>query len=823
VLASHQVAHPMGRCYPSLIFYYCAVFWTSPLTHSSEFARPPPDLRNPQAIRALSGTRPIVVPQLSSFAQTVMDKADVSYRCKLTGLGSERQTLTIVDPTPETPPPRSRHSPAKSKSSPKRASQAYNGVVHDMIRVKSPKDARLVSPPNETQFTPPLKTDHTEIKTPIQRKASATVSANPAQPAGPAVFIPALPSSSQRADYQEYPDIDKSVTAGVKRKRDPQDSDKRINVNIGQREKADAALQTLKATLHEVFQAEENLQSTISGGEYSDTSLYFIRSAYNDDDTPVLTRNTQARLEAAIQKVVGTSCFDEVPMDSLTHLQKLCESTVSCIEALSLTVDEDANEGDVEEWVQRLELAENGLQGARIVLRTMTAGREEKQLYSEDMLMSILTSLECVVDLCIIPVVETRRSASLEKLFQIYLNQKKPITSLLHMSSRVVRMLGDLILNADISEQVVFKVESLSTRLIFVENPHTEKESALGTQRFETMRRGAMDALAKIFARRPEQRNSIFTEILSSLEKLPSTRQSARQFKMPEGKPIQLVSALLMRLVQTSGARSLKNKSSHESRTKDVAESDEDDEDKESDVEGSPIKRVHHGDFSVTDELEPEEAQKELNMLAMPLKEGAWKDANYVVNYLVQRALKSTKSGDQPYRNLLDIFTEDFISVLGLPDWPAAELLLRVLCINMIQLMEDDKRPVPAKNLALDVMGVMGAGISDLKNHLATARKALDSNWTKIVADLVDVATDLDAGEECDMLWFQGPYRVVIEYLHAQGLSDPQTQSARGYLLGQWAMGTLTGLKKEDGPEIASDLPLQLRNMLIDSDWLHNE
>ncbi|KAF2395942.1 WD40 repeat-like protein, partial [Trichodelitschia bisporula] len=41
------------------------------------------------------------------------------------------------------------------------------------------------------------------------------------------------------------------------------------------------------------------------------------------------------------------------------------------------------------------------------------------------------------------------------------------------------------------------------------------------------------------------------------------------------------------------------------------------------------------------------------------------------------RALASTKSDDQPYHSLLDIFIEDLINVLGSPDWPAAELLLR--------------------------------------------------------------------------------------------------------------------------------------------------
>jgi cohesin loading factor subunit SCC2 len=729
--------------------------------------------------------------------------------------------LTTTDPTPETPPPRSQQTPGTSHSASKRAARESNGVVHDLIRVQSPRGSTLVSPPKESVHSQqsPETTRKGSIAA-LQHKSSVPISPVTKAPAGPSVLIPALPPSSQRTDYQEFPEVDKSVIAGGKRKRDAQDSDRRINVNIGQREKADAALQAFDSTLSDIFLIEDNLQAGASG---PDTSLYFIQSAYNDEDTHVLSRNAQKSLESVIKKVVSASCFDEVPLNSLLRLQKLCESTVSSIEALSLTVGEDISDGDVEEWVQRLELAENGLQGAQLLLRTMTSGREEKQLYSEDILNSVLRSLECVVNLCIIPIVETRRSASSEKVFHVYSSEKKPITSLLHMSSRIMRLLGDLIINVDVAETVVFKVDSLSTRLIFVENPHTEKESALGTQRFEAMRRVAMDTLAKIFARHPDQRSSIFTEILSSLEKLPSTRQNARQFKMPDGKPIQLVSALLMRLVQTSGARSLKNKRSHETKSREVAQSDGDDEDEESDDEALPVKRAHRGDFSVTDDLEPADAQKELRVLAMPLQDGSWKDANYVVNYLVTRALSSTKTGEAPYRNLLDIFTEDFISVLGLPDWPAAELLLRSLCMRMVQLMDDDKRPVQAKSMALDLMGVMGAGISDLLNHLAIIRKGLDANWTQVVADLLDIANDLEAGEECDMLWFQGPYRVVLEYLHSQGLSDPQTQSARGYLLGQWAMSTLTALKKDDGPEIAQDLPLQLRNMLIDSDWLHNE
>ncbi|KAF2423552.1 hypothetical protein EJ08DRAFT_443726 [Tothia fuscella] len=734
-----------------------------------------------------------------------MDKADVAYRY----------------PTPETPPP----VPKQAPRSPIPKREQINGSVHEAIALKSPKVVvkRSQTPTRTPTKVPVVSVDnHTRHATATQQTSAALEDFNAPKSSNPAILIPALQKPIQRADYQEFPEIDRDVSNGRKRKRD---AEPRINIIVDQQQKADAALQNLQSTIYEVFEAEDNLQPDTSGAAYADTTLHFLQSAYNDADTHVLTRTTQNRLENAIQKAVSASSFGEIPVDDLLRVQKICESTISSIEALSLEISGDAGEGDIAEWLQQLELAENGLQAGRVLLRTMTAGREEKQLYSEDTLNIALESLEKVIEKVVRPVVEARKSSpGSSGVFEIYSKEKKALTALLHMASRVMRLLGDLIVKVDVAETVVFKVEALSTQLIFFENAYSEKDSALGTQRFETMRRGAMDVLAKIFARNQEQRQSIFTEILSSLEKLPVTRQSARQFKMPEGKPIQLVSALLMRLVQTSGSRSVKSKRSHEAKPKEDPSSDQEQTD-ESDDESeapSPVKKSINTNFVVDDDLDPNDAIRDLRQLAMPLQMSAWKDASYVVNYLVQRALTSTKTGDQPYRNLLDIFTEDFISVLGLPDWPAAEMLLRVLCTQMVIIMDDEKRPVPAKNLALDLMGIIGSGLADLQTYISGARKTLDPQ-SKVTAGLLDLAGDLDDGEDLDINYFRGPNRVVLEYLHSQGLQDPQSQTARGYLLSQWGKGVLESMNKDDGPETAEEFPMQLRNMILDSDWLHNE
>ena len=80
--------------------------------------------------------------------------------------------------------------------------------------------------------------------------------------------------------------------------------------------------------------------------------------------------------------------------------------------------------------------------------------------------------------------------------------------------------------------------------------------------------------------------------------------------------------------------------------------------------------------------------------------------------------MKSTKTGDAPYRNLLDLFVQDFLTCLSSIDWPAAELLLRVFLIRMLKLAENEKTPAPAKNMALDVLAEMGAAISQLNSNV---------------------------------------------------------------------------------------------------------
>ena len=219
-------------------------------------------------------------------------------------------------------------------------------------------------------------------------------------------------------------------------------------------------------------------------------------------------------------------------------------------------------------------------------------------------------------------------------MFKVYSGQKKQLTNLIRLSGRILRLLGELVAKVDVAESAITKVEYISNKLIFVENAHTEKESLLGIQRFESMRRVAMDALAKIFARHPNQRVFIFDEILMSLEKLPVTRQSARQYKLADGKPIQLVSALLMRLVQTSATwtESDSPPSPKRRRRRDQEDDDEEEEEEEESSDDEAImtqrRRILPIDMDKADSYTIGKAANELRKLSRPLHDSAYKKRN---------------------------------------------------------------------------------------------------------------------------------------------------------------------------------------------------
>lgn len=637
----------------------------------------------------------------------------------------------------------------------------------------------------------------------------------------PSISIIIPPSQIRREEYKVVENLPDSPDSPARRRRRASDEyEGNVSGVVDQREKAEIAARNLREYLQDIFEAENHFQPD------TDTSSDYLIST---NEGIGLAANPQMRVEGFLTRIIEVGRFKQVPLDDLLRIQKLSEAALKETETLNLKIDEEMGESEVETLFLQVTSAELGIRSARTSLRLMAGGREEKQLYSEDLIQSALNSFKNIMESFMIPVVELRSTGSSSTLFKLLSAQKKIIVNLLAQCRRLLSLMAVLVANIDLSEAVINSLEFVTSKLIFVENAHAEKDSILGISKFDNLRVVAMDVLAQVFNNNPKERAEIFNEILTSLEKLPVSKQSARQFKLAEGGSIQLVSALIMKLIQTSASKT--DDAKEKRRLKAQVALSGNDEDQEDGVEDAKIRKRYDTERRAIDQNST--ANQELKDCAAPLLDSATQNTGYVVNFIVSRAIKSTKNGDTPYRNLLDLFVEDFITCLNSTDWPAAELLLRLFLFKMVQLAEGDKTPAPAKNMALDLLGSMGAAISELHSHIRKAAASLenkDGRAGQFLSRMVEESLKNEANIH-EILTWGGPNLMCLDFMEDRSFTDPQLASSVSLFVVEWASRLSTEYDNipDDDPdherieENYGKAAYRLRMMITDKRWFSTE
>ncbi len=713
------------------------------------------------------------VPQLSPLASMVLNSSDIAYKA-----------------FPHTPSPKASQAPSLPTPA-LSASPEHGHAIPNGYHLKQDQ----LTPISSQQFTPSRKT--------------------------PVVVIAPLPTSSQPGNYQPILDSPK------RRKLDNDNQSERVAIHVrAQKDEADALLLKFQNLLSEIFEAQDQLVPDTSNISSQFDSQFFEFAEDVEDSNILLTTKIHSKLQNAIRKLIDYRRFTDVAAEDIKRLQRLCEPSLSAAQSINLGIDGSGDEA--EQWQVKLKNAENGASSACTVIWTILGSLQEKELFPEDMIQCLPNVLTNVFENCLIPVVEARSDGRSSNLFRIASESKETLGRLLGQGKKLLDLIATLCVKIEGAEGAISATEFLASKLIFAENSYNEKESVLGFQAFENVRRTAMEALAKIFARFPEQRSCILDEILVSLEKLPSTNRAARQFKLIDGKNIQLLSALVMQLVQTTASESPER--SKEARAKQLANS---------------VANGNREDDSDADEDElvmmevPDQSQDDaksilylLNEKTAMLQSNSTQSAKHIIGFFVQRAMTTTKTGDKPYRNLLDLFTEDLINVLGSTDWPSSELLLYILALHLLQISRDDKVGGSAKNMAIELLGWMGTAISNLRVSIPRLSAAMHDNQSQTALELEQFADDQVRGSirAEDIVAAEGPYRMTLEYLHARAINDWQLSSAQGFCLLQWSKAVCSTFKLHDmdqtdsdlDPEIAS-LAQLLHTLQSNPAWIKNE
>jgi cohesin loading factor subunit SCC2 len=560
------------------------------------------------------------------------------------------------------------------------------------------------------------------------------------------------------------------------------------------------------------------LLKRISEARDSDDPGYFVSISTDEGELSGLTDTALAMLGDAVSKVNNLGCFPEVSAEDILMLQSLCEPLVTAASRLPFDLESDSDD----DQLRLLTQTELGLKGCRMIMQTMTEGRDERRICSEDLIQGIVRLLKRLFASVIAPVVESRRSGSSSQLFVIGSKHKKELHGILRRCATIISQIATLIGKVKLTEYTLSGIESLAVDIIFSQNSAHETDSALGIQKFETFRQTAMDVIAQIFSFHPDQRNSLAVEILTNLEKLPDKRASARNFRSAHESPIMLASALFMRMVQAS----TNNDRSDEASAPSLAESEEEDAEGDSDFEA--LESQGRARKSRHQRRTPRE-------MASQAVASVRKVATLIIQTMVAKAENVSKSGDKPFRNLLDLFVGDLCSVLGSPEWPAASLFLEML-LAIMQRQKD--KSVQAADMALATMGTMGVGMIDFATRLKAVKRDLDITHSSLSSKLVPLVDDSlkHSIHLKDVLSLDGPYRAVLDSLsrylnpHSPRVAreDPHFRSLSSYYAAYWAYSFYKVFGEEEQKGVAPHpsvdaLEKHIRQLIGDPDWISKD
>ncbi|PSS02110.1 putative SCC2 protein [Coniella lustricola] len=680
-----------------------------------------------------------------------------------------------------------------------------------------------------------FKSEETEQVTP--QPQAADHAANQIIQKSMAISIELNPGSAfKKSEYEVVADeVDEPANLSA-RKRKLDEFDGSQVVYRDQKQKANNAFYSLRRCLVEIFEAEDTVAATLTGSN----PLVFL----NSQQEPTLTAVAHQKVQPLLQNAIALGCLVHIPVEDLLRVQRLSDNALKQVQDQDMRIDENWTEDDAHSWARQLTEVDTALRAARTALRIMSAGREDKQLYSEDLIQDCLRLFRDVADGIVVPLTEKVRRYGISKdekhgdknkkdskgLFDSLILYKKAASSVFTSFTRLYSVFTTLISTLDLSESVVTALETMSSNLIFVENASSDRDSILGIQKFDAIRLVAMEMLSQIFLKNPQSRLGIVDDILLQLEKVPQARQKARQFKLSDGRSIQPVSALILRLVQTSAGKALDMKSAQSKLLQSL-------EDNGSMENGN----THHRSVMMGSSFEDEEkaaeqngrAVSELQIAASSLAGTTRDNAAHVIGFMVGRAIKSTKTGESPFRRILENFLEDLTTCLESPDWPASELLLRLLMASMMSLVDGERTAAPAKNMALEILGTMGAAISRLRHLVRRTVNSLETSKTTelgvYLSDLANAALELRSRPEQMVSW-SGPYRASLEYLDQRCAEDPHLTSAVSYLTTDWAckVGIAFDIVQDLEEDAGRDrefgrLAYRLRMMIEDRRWLSSE
>ncbi|XP_055327158.1 nipped-B-like protein A [Paramacrobiotus metropolitanus] len=316
----------------------------------------------------------------------------------------------------------------------------------------------------------------------------------------------------------------------------------------------------------------------------------------------------------------------------------------------------------------------------------------------------------------------------------------------------IVILLADAVMLRAVEETPLFQLASLGISAFFVEN-------------IRDLQLKSLRLVAHIFCRYEKLRESICDDILSSLAKLPSSKRNLRNYVVSSTESIQMISALILHLVQSiarlPSKRQLVQRSDGQGRIE---------------------------DYEATVLVSYDESVRCAKQI------------------LSTFFMKCAAKGDEDYRPLLENFINDLLTIVNKPEWPAAETMLSVMGFILMQKFNDKTLDANFRYASIDYLGMITARMRRDALSVKENPDQLQELVTKLYRafsisghGLIELGDTMPNEEQ---LFQQG----ILHYIWH---SAPSPNFAANYYLAQWyhdaTHGTTTPLCKTDDDDTDSD------------------
>ncbi|KAJ1987257.1 Sister chromatid cohesion protein 2 [Dimargaris cristalligena] len=593
----------------------------------------------------------------------------------------------------------------------------------------------------------------------------------------------------------------------------------------------EAAFQTLDSFITEIFSAEDTLaqETTSLAGPTTGSSMSNKMFRVESGDsmwTPTLRQEVLRRLRRGIAKAAQYQQLVRFSTGDLARLLKILEQSIQEADKIDLKavfgeqldrvpIDQATDmerEGQLE-VMEALEVAAqtvaNGIEASMCVMAVLTGGPLSKKLYNEDLIVTILA------------VIKKQLNDFVCVQFELKDNEDDRLNQFLARDSKVRRLLSGLVpsLSAimeswigllachDFSDSVVISLGFITIPIFFIDLSKSLR--LLTTNNLAALRLTALHLLRAIFAQYPSQRTWILEEILCSLIKLPTASRNLRQYKLVEGRSIQLVAALVMQLIQSCAEIPLTTRSFIENGSLKVAEPD-------SETTATTPTTLSANSLEIKQTYQD---AKEYLRHFKGVVDAAGACASYVVKFLLGRCAKTKHSNELEYKVLLENLMDDVLTALGHPEWPVAELILRVFVKHLMSYADDKKADHTLKTISIDYLGTIGARIKKWHPLQALPLEMGDSSgkrsppalsaetvalFTEPELDLIHLATlemrQIPLGDitgatpiaAIHHLW--DDQQAVLIYLHHSLRSNHELREAACFQLAEWGFSGFNAL-----------------------------